>query len=72
MNEFLSSTDWNRNAPPLFGIDFGTSNTVVSFVEVSNPQLIQIWKTDSGEELGPSAVGFKANELLFGNHALRK
>ena len=56
INAFLRSQDWNRNAPPLLGIDFGTSNTVVSFVEVANPQLIQVWKTDTDEELRPSAV----------------
>ena len=70
MNSFLKSQDWNMKAPPLFGIDFGTSNTVVSFVEVSSPQLIQVWKTDSGEELRPCTVGFKSGELLFSNHAL--
>ena len=55
---YLESEDWGCFPPPLFGIDFGTSNSVVSLVTVDNPQGVRVWKTANNEELRPTVVGF--------------
>ena len=68
--EFLQLENWENAPPLLFGIDFGTSNTVVSFVSTENPHAVKVWKNDNSDELWPSVVRFTSSGMLLGRKAL--
>ena len=48
-DQFFSDHNWEESPLPLFGIDFGTSNTVISHVNVRNPSGVSTWKSSSGK-----------------------
>ena len=67
---FLKSVSWSSSPPPLFGIDFGTSNSVVSVLDVTNPLGVKVWKDTNGTELRPTIVSFGKMGVKFACKAL--
>ena len=41
LEKYLEKEKWDTDPPPLFGIDFGTSNTVVSYVSIDNLKVLK-------------------------------
>ena len=69
--------NWSEQSPPFFGIDFGTSNTVVSYVTVNNPHGVKVWKNPNSNEIWLTVVSYKprvwyltAKQYLPGNLTL--
>jgi len=54
---------------PVIGIDLGTTNSVVAFVEQSEPEVIS---NPEGQRTTPSVIGFKEGEELVGLQAKRQ